>query len=188
MEFATALGQVRGEPGHSDHELRRESEMKQNLFGMLGLVLALGAFANRAQAQDALAIEAPTPATVQLVPSMSYEAYEYRTLQRAARRSRNALIGTSVATAVGLAIALPMAAKCVQYDLGQSSDLVCPTRGQEAGLTMGAMVFWGGLIGTLTTGIMLGVRKGKMRRLDHQIAIGRSGAVRWDPARSRFTF
>ncbi|MGB3050726.1 MAG: hypothetical protein WBB42_06985 [Polyangiales bacterium] len=70
--------------------------------------------------------------------------------------------------------------------MAQGSDLVCPTRGYEAGLTIGAMTFWGGLVGTLTIGIMLGVRKGKMRRLEDQIALGKSGAVRWDPGRSRF--
>jgi hypothetical protein len=38
------------------------------------------------------------------------------------------------------------------------------------------------------TGIMFGVRKGKLRRLEHRMAYENSRAIRWDPASSRFVF
>ncbi len=50
----------------------------------------------------------------------------------------------------------------------------------EAGI--GSPLFSGGLIGVLITGIMFGVRKGKLRRLDDRIAYQKSRAIRWDPA------
>jgi hypothetical protein len=49
-------------------------------------------------------------------------------------------------------------------------------------------LFVGGLTGVLVSGIMFGVRKGKLRRLNDRMAYEKSRAVRWDPASSRFVF
>lgn len=166
--------------------------MKQLAFGIFGLAFLLGAAANGACAQDAIISDvpaAPSGAVEQpLVPRQTYEEFQYESLERRARRSRNALIGTSAVLAVGTVLAFSFAAQCIEYDVPQSSEVRCSTPGYEAGLNIGAIMFTGGLIGTLTTGIMLGVRKGKMRRLDDQIAFRKARAVRWDPARSRFVF
>jgi hypothetical protein len=48
--------------------------------------------------------------------------------------------------------------------------------------------FVGGVTGAVITGIMFGVRKGKLRRLEHRMAYENSRAIRWDPASSRFVF
>jgi hypothetical protein len=53
---------------------------------------------------------------------------------------------------------------------------------------IGYPLFIGGIIGVMITGIMFGVRKGKLRRLNDRIAYDKSRAVRWDPAASRFVF
>lgn len=45
-----------------------------------------------------------------------------------------------------------------------------------------------GGISMLSSGIVFGVMKGKLRRFDHRAAARKSRAVRWDPAGSRFVF
>jgi|GEM_PF-6629710 len=64
------------------------------------------------------------------------------------------------------------------------SEKRCTTVG-KALVRIGAPPFWGGLIGVLITGIMFGVRKGKLRRLNDRMAYEKSRAVRWDAAGSR---
>lgn len=166
--------------------------MKQLTAIIAGLVAAFGSLAAGAHAQDAIIVDVPTQSSVTRVQAPeqapTWEEYRYKRLQASARRSRNALIGTSAATAVGFAMGLGFGAKCTEYVTPVGSDRLCTTRGQEAGLTIGAMMFTGGAVGMLTTGIMLGVRKGKLRRLDDQARVGKSRAVRWDLARSRFVF
>jgi hypothetical protein len=62
------------------------------------------------------------------------------------------------------------------------------TRAGKAMLGIGYPLFLGGITGVLVSGIMYGVRKGKLRRLNDRMAYEKSRAVRWDPARSRFVF
>jgi hypothetical protein len=45
-----------------------------------------------------------------------------------------------------------------------------------------------GGISMLSSGIVFGVMKGKLRRLEQRAAGRKSRAIRWDPARSRFVF
>ena len=166
--------------------------MRQLVVGVLGVALLLIALERGARADESM-VTAPPPDAQYLgnerpvQTRQTWEEYEYESLKRDARRSRNALIGTSAATLAGFGLAMGFSWKCAEYNPPPGSDRWCSTRGQEAGLTIGAMMFWGGAIGALTTGIMLGVRKGKMRRLDDQIRLGQS-ALHWDPVRSRFAF
>jgi len=45
-----------------------------------------------------------------------------------------------------------------------------------------------GGISMLSSGIVFGVMKGKLRRFEQRAAAQKSRAVRWDPAGSRFVF
>ena len=72
---------------------------------------------------------------------------------------------------------------------GQSS-YEC-TRTGDALIRAGSPLVIGGLTGAVVSGIILGVRKGKMRRLNDSIAVSSSSkkrAVQWDERRSRFVF
>lgn len=112
-----------------------------------------------------------------------------RELERKARRSRNALIGTSVATALGLAVAIPAAAtQCGSVERPNGDDDYECSRTGEALLGISSPLVVGGLTGMLITGIMLGVRKGKLRRLNDAQRPGRMRALEWDSHRGRFVF
>lgn len=159
--------------------------MKWWAVGFLALGLVIAVWTGCAGAQST-PIVTDTPTTQQ---KPSYDEYRLDELKHGARRSRNALIGTSAAAAVGAALLFPgLARQCflIQRPL-QSDELRCTTAG-KALLGFGWPLFFGGMTGMIVTGIMLGVRKGKIRRLDDRIAYEKSRAVRWDPAASRFVF
>ena len=176
--------------------------MKQVTLSMLGFVLVTGASFDGVAAQDQIVTEAPsassTPAgeapVVDAPPGgaaplqRSYEAFERATLEKSARRSRNALIGTAAATVVGAALVFPgIINQCFRFDVAGGTTVRC-TKGGKAMLGIGFPLFWGGMTGVVVTAIMFGVRKGKLRRLDDRMAYEKSRAVRWDPAGSRFVF
>lgn len=147
-------------------------------------VTALGA--NRAHADEELDLTLdPDFATASPV---AYEDFKLRELERAAKRSRNALIGTSVAAAVGLALVIPAASsQCESVETGGESDYVC-TRAGDALLRAGSPLVIGGLTGAVVSGIILGVRKGKIRRLNDSFTPSKTRALRWDDRSSRFVF
>ncbi|MEM9728822.1 MAG: hypothetical protein AAF997_09570, partial [Myxococcota bacterium] len=127
-------------------------------------------------------------------PQLTYEEFKVQELERKARRSRNALIGTGAAAAFGLIIAIPVAA--TQCDTVTRSDgkedYECSSAG-DALLGVASPFIVGGLTGVVITGIMLGVRKGKLRRLNDGIRYDRNGyagarAFRWDETRGKFVF
>lgn len=119
---------------------------------------------------------------------LSYEEYKLQELQRTAKRSRNALIGTSAAAAVGLALVIPAASsQCQSVELGGESKYEC-TRTGDTLLRVGSPLVIGGLTGALVSGIILGVRKGKIRRLNDSFSPNKTRAVRWDERSSRFVF
>ena len=176
--------------------------MKQVALSMLGFALVTGASIDGVAAQDQIVTEAPsassTPAgeapVVDAPPGeapplqKSYEEFKRATLEKSARRSRNALIGTAAATVVGTALVFPaLINQCFRFNLPSSSNLQC-TKGGKAMLGIGIPLFWGGMTGVVVTAIMFGVRKGKLRRLDDRMAYEKSRAVRWDPVGSRFVF
>ncbi|MGB5223113.1 MAG: hypothetical protein WBN60_18930, partial [Polyangiales bacterium] len=94
---------------------------------------------------------------------LSYEEYRLEELERTSKRSRNALIGTSAAAAVGLLLVIPAASsQCSSVEVGGESDYQCTSAGDTL-LKVGSPLVIGGLTGALVSGIILGVRKGKMR-------------------------
>lgn len=169
--------------------------MQQLSLAVLALVLVTGAFEGGARADEPTVIEAPPAGSAQLgyvtQPSTSYDEYRQRELKESSRRSRNALIGLSASTAVGAALLFPgLARQCVtiRFDSFDTNDqLQCTTAGKVL-LGFGWPLFAGGVTGVLISGIMFGVRKGKLRRLEDRMAYDKSRAVRWDPASSRFVF
>jgi hypothetical protein len=169
--------------------------MRQLSFGVLALVLATGAFEGGARADEPTVIEAPPAGSAQIgyvtQSSTSYDEYRQRELKESSRRSRNALIGLSASTAVGAALLFPgLVRQCVtiRFDSFDTNDqLRCTTAGKVL-VGFGWPLFIGGVTGVLISGIMFGVRKGKLRRLEDRMAYEKSRAVRWDPASSRFVF
>ena len=149
------------------------------------LVLALSGAAAQADEPDLFALTVdPAPE-----PQLTYEELRVRELERKARRSRNALIGTSVATAVGLAIAISAAVtQCDSVERPNGDDDYECSRTGEALLGISSPLVVGGLTGMLITGIMLGVRKGKLRRLNDTQSPGKMCALEWDSDRGRFVF
>jgi hypothetical protein len=163
--------------------------MKQLALGMLVFSLVTGASIDAADAQTQIVIDAPaTPSAQATIPPKPYDEYKREELEQSSRRSRNALIGTSAATVVGTAFLFPgLAKQCVTFNIGSTNEIRCTTAG-KALVGIGYPLFIGGIMGVMITGIMFGVRKGKLRRLNDRIAYDKSRAVRWDPAASRFVF
>jgi len=176
--------------------------MRQVALSMLGFVLVTGVSFDGVAAQEQIVTDTPsassTPAgeapVVDAPPGeaaplqKSYEEYQRDTLEKSARRSRNALIGTAAATVVGTALVFPaLANQCFRFNVTGTTNVRCTTAG-KAMLGIGWPLFFGGMTGVVVTAIMFGVRKGKLRRLDDRMAYEKSRAVRWDPVGSRFVF
>jgi hypothetical protein len=163
--------------------------MKRLAWSMFAAGLVTGALIGRVAAQDNIVTEAPAASIAQVpAAAQTYDDYKRHELELSSRRSRNALIGTSAAAVVGTALLFPAAAKqCYTFDFGGTTEVRCSTAGKVM-LGFGLPLFVGGLTGVLVSGIMFGVRKGKLRRLNDRMAYEKSRAVRWDPASSRFVF
>ena len=80
-----------------------------------------------------------------------------------------------------------MANQCYTFQVSGTTELRCTTAGRAL-VGIGWPLFVGGITGVLISGIMFGVRQGKLRRLNDRLAYEKSRAVRWDPASSRFVF
>lgn len=114
----------------------------------------------------------------------SREAWLQADLEEAegrSRRTRNALIGTSVTFGVGVIIAGIGGSQCQEIRTGsQYGDLMCNTAGNvmlPLGITMAAL----GGIGMLTAGIMLGKSNQRRRQIERDIRrSGYGGRLRWD--------
>ena len=167
--------------------------MRQIALGTLVFGLVTAALAGRVTAQDNGVTDAPPASTAPPAPTappaaQSYDEYKLHQLEESSLRSRNVLIGTAAATVVGAALVFPaLANQCITFEFGGNTQIRCTTAGKVM-LGFGYPLFVGGTIGMLVSGIMLGVRKGKLRRLNDRIAYEKSRAVRWDPASSRFVF
>jgi hypothetical protein len=166
--------------------------MKQLALSMFVFALVTGGFADGAGAQDQIIVDVPPASSTQAAqisrPAMTYDEHRRDELEQSSRRSRNALIGTAAATVVGAALLFPgLVNQCVVIDFQTTSELRCTSAG-KALVGIGFPLYVGGLTGVLITGIMFGVRKGKLRRLEHRMAYDKSRAVRWDPASSSFVF
>lgn len=141
-----------------------------------------GASAQEAQGEASVELEVPRE-------RLSYEEYRRNELHYLAKRSQKALISTSAAAAVGIALVAPAAVReCVRIVSSSSFDDVrCSSTGSVL-LGIGVPILVAGATGVLVTAIMLGVRKGKARNLEDRIAYEQSRAIRWDPARAVFEF
>lgn len=158
----------------------------------IGILLAAAlCFAGTAHAQDS----AEPPATVTTTPAgyppptpqRSYEEHRRAELKLGIKRTRNALIATSASLAVGIALVTPVYTgdHCVENTF--NNDITCTKTG-KALLGVGSPFLIVGFWGAIVSGIMLGVRKGKVRRLDEKIAYQSQAKFRWDPYRSKFVF
>lgn len=139
-----------------------------------------------ARADDELVLDL-NPDTL-LKHELSYQEYKLQELQRTSLRSRNALIGTSVAAAAGLALVIPAASsQCDSVQINGQDEYEC-TRAGDVLYRIGSPLVFGGLTGAVVSGIILGVRKGKIRRMNDSFSSSRARAVRWDERSSRFVF
>ena len=164
--------------------------MNWTTFTVFAFAVFVGRPAGIARAQDAIVIDTPpfAGATVVVKNQQTLDEYRLEELQTRARRSRNALIGLSAASVVGTALAFPgRINQCfVVRFLDGTEELRCTSAG-KAMVGLGWPLFFGGLTGVLISGIMFGVRQGKVRRLSDQIEREKR-AFRWDPATSAFVF
>ena len=151
------------------------------------VALMTTALGSSASADDEIVLWLPEPNPE---PELAYQEFQLEELERKSKRSRNALIGTSVAAAVGLALVLPAASsQCESVELNGQSSYEC-TRTGDALIRAGSPLVIGGLTGAVVSGIILGVRKGKIRRLNDSFAASSSKkrAVQGDERKGRFVF
>jgi hypothetical protein len=113
------------------------------------------------------------------------DAYRHGELSWMAFKSRNILIGSAVATAVGAALVFPGE---FNQCPGDEMSLNRCTPGGKAMVIIGYPLLLIGGICTLANGIVFGVLKAKLRRFEQRTARRESRALRWDPAGSRFVF
>lgn len=122
-------------------------------------------------------------------PMSEQDAYRHATLSWTALRSRNAFIGSTVATAVGAALVFPAEAnQCNSTDPEGEMTLNRCTPAGKAMVIFGYPMLLIGGISMLASGIVFGVMKGKLRRFEQRAARREGRALRWDPAGSHFVF
>ena len=136
---------------------------------------------------DSTVMTAPPTGSPSVAPRPSYEELRRAELKTGLKRTRTALIATSASFAVGLSLVIPAftSDNCVQSDF--NNDFTCNTAGRAL-LGVGTPFLSVGFWGMLVSGIMLGVRKGKVRRLDERIAYQSRAKLWWDPHQSKFVF
>lgn len=160
--------------------------MRTFVTAVLTTAFVLMASTRSASAEDGLSIDLSPNS--EPTYKLTYEDYRIEELERTARRSRNALIGTAAAAAVGLALVIPATStQCSSVEVAGESNYEC-SRAGDALLGVGSPLLVGGLTGALVSGIIYGVRKGKLRRLNDSFEPSTSRAVRWDERSSRFVF
>ena len=122
-------------------------------------------------------------------PAQGYQQYELEEANKGIRNTRNALIATSALGLVGMIVGATAFRHCefIYYNLNQTDDLVCTQRG-DALLTAGGTIFGLAAIGMITSGIMLGVRKGKRRRLSREIRSQQGALLQWNVESARLEF
>jgi hypothetical protein len=156
-----------------------------------GVVLLAATLTSEANAQQEVITDTPQVQLefVQPQPNPAWQEYELQTLKESARRSRNALIGLTASYVVGIALSIPgLNRQCVTFTNSNNQEEIRCTQAGRALVGVGFPLAFGGATGMLISGIMLGVRNGKIRRRERDIAAQRSRAVQWDPARSSLVF
>ncbi len=155
-----------------------------------GVVQAQDAPAEAPSAEpQAASITTTTPDPTYADKRLAYDMYRRDELEHGVRKTRNAMIGTAAAFGVGLALTIPAWAgdHCVITTIDNQDELTCNTTGKVL-LGIGGPLVWGGSIGLLVSGIMYGVRKGKLRRTNERIMLTSQRRVRWDLESSRLVF
>lgn len=118
-------------------------------------------------------------------PSHGFRSSELEDATEGIRRTRIALISTSAVAGVGIVLLGVAASQCqfvdnVPRSRADSDDLLC-NRAGDALLAAGGTIFGLAAIGMITSGIMLGVRKGKRRRLEREMRSLQHGSrLHWD--------
>jgi len=114
-------------------------------------------------------------------PIEGSQQYELEEANKGIRNTRNALIATSALGLVGMIVGATAFRHCefIYYNVNRPDDLVCTQRG-DALLVAGGTIFGLAAIGMITSGIMLGVRKGKRRRLRREIQRSQGARLQWD--------
>ncbi len=149
-----------------------------------------------ASAQDAPpeseAEAAPAGAVIRTAPNQprSLESWLEQDLKEAeqrSRRTRNALIGTSAAFAVG-AILLGAGASQCETKPTNTNEWTCNTAGNVL-VGIGGTITGLSFVGMLTSGIMLGVANKRKREAERELRRSYySKRLRWDIPSSRFVF
>ena len=122
--------------------------------------------------------------------SLGYRHYELEEANKGIRATRNALIATSALAAVGMIVGATAFRHCNyidRYYYYPPDELVCTQRG-DALLVAGGTIFGFAAIGMITSGIMLGVRKGKRRRLQRDIRSQQGAHLQWNLEAGRLEF
>ena len=121
--------------------------------------------------------------------TQGYQQYELEEANKGIRNTRNALIATSALGLVGMIVGATAFRHCefIYYNFNQPDDLVCTQRG-DALFAAGGTIFGLAAIGMITSGIMLGVRKGKRRRLRREIQSQQGAHLRWNVESARLEF
>ena len=123
-----------------------------------------------------------------LPPMTEQDAYHHSVLSWRSFRTRNILIGSAVATAVGAALVFP-----AEFTQGGDTDPAGEMTLNRCSPGGKAMVIFGypllliGGVAAISSGIVLGVTNGQLRRME-QRSRRKKRALRWDPASSRFVF
>jgi hypothetical protein len=104
------------------------------------------------------------------------------------RRTRVALISTSAVFGVGIILASIGASQCTAIDTFDRWDYVCNNAGDVL-VPLGGSFLGLGSIGMITSGIMLGVKKGQRRRMQQDMRRSTyGGRLRWDVEAARLVF
>lgn len=115
------------------------------------------------------------------VPSQAYYEYELEDAKERSRRVRIALISTSASFAAGLILAGIGASQCEYIDRVYSyDDIICNNAGNVL-VPLGGAFLTVGVIGMITSGIMLGVRNKQKRDTEREMRRRYyGGRLRWD--------
>lgn len=157
----------------------------KNILVLSTAIVVFGAGSASAQEAPTLGVGSST-SVVSTTPNTkaSQQAWLKADLEEAkqrSRRTRNALIGTSVAFGVGVIIAGIGGSQCQEIRTGsQYGDLMCNTAGNvmlPLGITMATL----GGIGMLTSGIMLGKSNQRKRQIERDLRRLQYGRrLQWD--------
>lgn len=166
--------------------------MRYFIFALLTGALVWGIGPVPVVAQEATPTAEQSPAlesTTAPASQLAYDDYRRDDLERKAKRSRNALIGTAAAAVVGLPLWIAGGrTQCVKVDDGSGNTQTSCTTGGKVMLGIGYPLAIGGLTGALISGIILGVRKGKLRHIDRRTTYSSTKRLHWDPFSSQFVF